>query len=142
MDLFELIEEIDSTKSDIQYYNDEKERLETKVGVKATDYSKEPVKGGSGNSREDALLQLAQMEMNIEDAIQKLDNLTRQADRKYSIFKNHKDEEKQIYIEKKLKRWSNAKISTKHGGLGTSTIYRIIEKIEKNCSFGKKWESK
>lgn len=132
MDLFELIEEIDSTKSDIQYYNEEKERLEIKVGVKATDYSKEPIKGGSGNSREDALLQLTQMEINLEDAIKKLDNLTRQADRKYSIFKNHKDEEKQIYIEKKLKKWSNAKISARHGGLGRTQIWNIIKKIEKN----------
>ena len=132
MDLFELIEEIDSTKSDIQYYRDEKERLEIQVGLKATDYSKEYIKGGSTNSREDALLKLAQMSEDLDNAIKKLDNLTRQADRKYNIFRNHNDEEKQIFIEKKLKKWSNAKISVKHNGLSRWQINRIIKKVEKN----------
>lgn len=141
MNLFELIEEIENTKSDIQYFNDEKERLEIRVGLKATDYSKEKTTGGSSNSREDVLLKLSQMSIDLDDAIKKLDNLSKLANRKYNAFRNSNDYEKQIYIEKKLKKWNNAKISAKHNGISKSSIYRIIEKIEKNLNIGKKWES-
>lgn len=142
MELFELIEEIENTKSDIQYFSDEKERLEIRAGIKATDYSKERTTGGSSNSREDTLLKLSQMSMDLDDATKKLDNLSKLADRKYNVFRNSNDYEKQIYIEKKLKKWSNAKISAKHNGISKSSIYRIIEKFEKKLNIGKKWESR
>ena len=66
----------------------------------------------------------------LDDAIRKLDNLTKLKDKKYSIYKNANDYDKQIYIEKKLFKWSNAKISANHNGIGKSQIYRIVEKIE------------
>ena len=47
-----------------------------------------------------------------------------------SIYKNANDYDKQIYMEKKLFKWSNAKISANHNGIGKSQIYRIVEKIE------------
>jgi len=108
MELFELKESIADVTSDIEYYKDEMERLEAKVGVKASDPSKELVKGGKGD-RERALLELTQMSIYLDDAIKKLDNLTRLKDKKYSIYKNANDYDKQIYMEKKLFKWSNAK---------------------------------
>lgn len=136
MELFELKEEIEDVNSDIEYYKDEIERLEAKVGVKASDPSKEIIVGSVSN-REDALLELTQMSINLDDAIKKLDNLIKLKDKKYNIYKNANDYDKQIYMEKKLLKWSNAKISTKHNGIGKSQIYRIIEKIE-NKKIGEK----
>lgn len=131
MELFELIEEIENTKSDIQYFSDEKERLEIRAGLKATDYSKERTTGGSSNSREEVLLKLSQISMDLDDTTKKLDNLSKLADRKYNVFRNLNDYENQIYMEKKLKKWSNAKISAKHNGISRWSINRIIKKIEK-----------
>jgi len=136
MELFELKESIADVTSDIEYYKDEMERLEAKVGVKASDPSKELVKGGKGD-RERALLELTQMSIYLDDAIKKLDNLTRLKDKKYSIYKNANDYDKQIYMEKKLFKWSNAKISANHNGIGKSQIYNICNKIERVEKSGK-----
>ena len=136
MQLFDLKEEIEDVNSNIEYYKSEIERLETKVGVKASNISTEIVKGGISD-KTDALLELIQMTMYLDEAIAKLDNLTRLKDKKYNIYKEANDYDKQIYMEKKLFKWSNAKISARHNGIGKSQIYRIIKKIEN----GKKRET-
>lgn len=130
MQLFDLKEEIEDVNSNIDYYKDEIERLETKVGVKASNISAEIVKGGISD-KTDALLELIQMTMYLDEAIAKLDNLTRLKDKKYNIYKEANDYDKQIYMEKKLFKWSNAKISARHNGISKSQIYNIINKIEK-----------
>ena len=129
MELFELKENIAEVMADKEYYENEVERLEAKVGVKASDPSKKLVRGGNSD-KERALLELTQMSIYLDDAIRKLDNLTKLKDKKYSIYKNANDYDKQIYMEKKLFKWSNAKISANHNGIGKSQIYRIVEKIE------------
>ena len=138
MNLFELQEEKEDIECNIRYYEREKERLEIKTGIKATDYTKEIIQGSSGNSREDALLELAQMEMHLDDAIKKLENINNLENDKYNNFKKYNDYDKQIYTEKKLFKWSNAKISAKHNGLGKSQIYRILEKFDIREKRGKK----
>lgn len=130
MQLFDLKEEIEDVNSNIDYYKNEIERLETKVGVKASNISAEIVKGGISD-KTDALLELIQMTMYLDEAIAKLDNLTRLKDKKYNIYKEANDYDKQIYMEKKLFKWSNAKISARHNGISKSQIYNIINKIEK-----------
>lgn len=70
------------------------------------------------------------MGIDLDDAIAKLDNLKKLRDKKYTIYSESNDYDKQIYMEKKLLKWSNNKISLKHNGIGKSQIYRIIEKIE------------
>lgn len=129
MNLFELKEEKEDTEANIRYYRRELERLESRVGVGATDYSKEMVKS-SGNSTDEALIEYAQMSMYLDDAIKKLENITSLVIDKYNNFKKHNDYDKQIYTEKKLFKWSNAKISLKHDGLSTSQIYNIVNKVE------------
>ena len=136
MELFDLKEEIEEVNSNIEYYKDEIERLETKVGVKASNISVEISKGGIVD-RTDTLLELIQMSKNLDDAVAKLNNLTRLKDKKYNIYKMANDYDKQIYMEKKLFKWSNAKISARHNGIGKSQIYRIVRKIEN----GKKGET-
>ncbi len=140
MELFELKEQIEDTNIDIEYYKKEIERLETKVGIKASDPSKEIVKGGRF-SREDALIQLAQISSYLDDALKRLSNLNTAKDKKYELYRKANDYDRQIYIEKRLFKWSNAKISLKHNGIGKSQIYRIIEKFEPKSNYGKKGES-
>ena len=130
MELFDLKEEIEEVNSNIEYYKDEIERLETKVGVKASNISVEISKGGIVD-RTDTLLELIQMSKYLDDAVAKLNNLTRLKDKKYNIYKMANDYDKQIYMEKKLFKWSNAKISARHG-ISRTQIWNIVKKVEKN----------
>ena len=138
MNLFKLKEEKEDTEADIRYYKREIERLETRVGVGSVDYSKELVQSSIiGGGVEEALLELTQTSMYLDDAIKKLDNITALVSDKYNNFKKYNDYDKQIYSEKKLFKWSNAKISTKHNGIGKSQIYNICNKIEDMEKSGK-----
>lgn len=138
MNLFKLKEEKEDTEADIRYYKREIERLETRVGVGSVDYSKELVQSSIiGGGVEEALLELTQTSMYLDDAIKKLDNITALVSDKYNNFKKYNDYDKQIYTEKKLFKWSNAKISTKHNGIGKSQIYNICNKIEDMEKSGK-----
>jgi len=58
--------------------------------------------------------------ISIKDKVSKL----------YEIYKEYNDEDMQIYIEKKMYKWNNAKISVKHGGINKWKINRIIKKFE------------
>lgn len=132
MNLYELKEEKDDIEADIRYYEKEKERLLLKVDVNATRYDKEIVSGGRCNSREDALLELAQMTTYLDDAIKKLDNIKSLVNDKYNNYKKYNDFDKQIYTEKKMFKWNNAKISSRHNNISKSQIYNIVNKIENN----------
>ena len=137
MNLFKLKEEKEDTEADIRYYKREIERLETRVGVGSVDYSKELVQSSIiGGGVEEALLELTQTSMYLDDAIKKLDNITALVSDKYNNFKKYNDYDKQIYTEKKLFKWSNAKISTKHNGIGKSQIYNICKKIKDKEKIG------
>lgn len=129
MELFELKREISSTEADIEYFEEERDRLYTKILPKASDPSKEIVKGGISD-KEYTMLQYTQMGIELDNAIAKLDNLRKLRDKKYNIFKEANEYDKQIYIEKKLLKWSNGKISLKHNGIGKSQIYNICNRIE------------
>lgn len=131
MDLYELKREISSTEADIEYFKDERERIETKLLPKASDPSKELVKGGISD-KEYVMLQYIQMGQELDNAIERLDNLLKLRDKKYNIFKEANDYDKQIYMEKKLLKWSNAKISAKHNGISRTQIWNIMQKFEKN----------
>ena len=131
MNLFELKEEKENTESDIRYYKREIERLKIKIGIKSTDYSK--VLTDSSRiigSTEDAIIELTQMDKDLEDALQKLDNIISLVNDKYNNYQKFNDYDKQIYTEKRLFRWKNSKISSKHNGIGKSQIYNICNKFE------------
>lgn len=131
MNLFELKNKQKDIESDIEYYKKEKERLETKVGLKAVDCTKEKVQSSIvGGGTEEALIELAQISIDLDEAIEKLDNITSLVNNKYNNFKEHNDYDKQIYIEKKLFKWKDAKISSKHNGMSRTQIWNIVNKIE------------
>ena len=133
MDLYELKREINSTEADIEYFKDERERIESKLLPKASDPSKELVKGGMSD-KEYVMLQYIQMGQELDNAIEKLDNLLKLRDKKYNIFKEANDYDRQIYMEKKLLKWSNARISAKHNGISRTQIWNIMQKFEKSKS--------
>ena len=129
MDLYELKREISSIEADIEYFKEERERVFSKLLPKASDPTKELVKGGISD-KEYTMLQYIQIGKRLDEATEKLNNLLKLRDKKYNIFKETNDYDKQIYMEKKFLKWSNAKISVKHNGMSKWTINRIIHKIE------------
>ena len=130
MKLYELTEEINDVETDIIYYENERTRLATKLSPKATQFDKIPVQGGV-HDQERVLLEFAELGQLLEDAKKKLANLTKARDKKYNNYKQANNYDKQIYIEKKLFKWKDSKISAKHNGISRSQIFRICKKIEK-----------
>lgn len=49
----------------------------------------------------------------------------------YILYKKSKNEDEMIFIEKRIRKYSNAKISVLHGGISRSTIHRKVLKVEK-----------
>ena len=72
----------------------------------------------------------------IEDEIkienENLKNLNEQIDEFYSKLRQFSQRDQQIYIEKVFYKWSNAKISAHHYGIDRTTIWKIINKINKS----------
>lgn len=133
MNLFELQEEKEDLESDIRYYKRERERLGAKVGVKSIGITDMKVDGhASLNTVQDALDEYTQMGIYLDDAMKKWDNIVSLVSEKYNNYQKHNDYERQIYTEKKLFKWSNAKISARHGGMSRMQINRIVKKIEEN----------
>lgn len=135
MNLFELQEEKEDLESDIRYYKRERERLGAKVGVKSIGITDMKVDGhASLNTVQDALDEYTQMGIYLDDAMKKWDNIVSLVSEKYNNYQKHNDHDRQIYTEKKLFKWSNAKISARHGGISRTQIWNIVNKIEKNES--------
>lgn len=131
MNLFKLQEEKEDIESNISYYKRERERLKPKFSTKATSLITEKVDGRSSlNSTQQALDEYVQLGMYLDEAIEKLDNVTSLVNDKYKVYSKYNDYDKQIYIEKKLYKWNNAKISLKHNGISKRSINRIIKKME------------
>lgn len=132
MNLFQLQEKKEDIESNIRYYKRERERLSIKVGVRSVGITDTKVDGyASLKTTQDALDEYTQMGIDLDDAIRKLEHINLLTNERYNNYKKFNDYEKQIYIEKKLFKWNNAKISVKHDGIGKSQIYRICKKIEK-----------
>ncbi len=132
MDLFELEKEQKLLEAEI---TSKKERIElekNKLEAKAIDYSKQPIQSSPHKDPMlDVFAKISEMEQDVEYAENQLKQNKKEVDRLYNIFKEYKERDKQIYIEKKLYKWSNDKISVKHDGISKWTIRRIINKIEK-----------
>lgn len=116
--------------------NSKKRRVEerrTALEPGAIDYSKTVVQSTPSNGRQlDAIAFIVEMERDIEYAQRELDNINKDINDIYNAMKNLNDEDSQIYIEKTIYNWSNAKISVKHGGISKWTINRKIKEIEKS----------
>ena len=131
MDLYDLEKEKKILESKIQ---SKKERIEierTKLEPKATDYSKVMVQSShKKDSMTDVIAIIVEMEQDIEYLETRLKQNEKEVNRLYNIYNQYKERDKQIYIEKKLLGWSNAKISVRHEGISRQYINKIIKKIK------------
>ena len=133
MELFELEKEKKILESKIV---SKKERIElerTKLDVQAIDLTKVAVQSShSNNTNLDVIAKITEMEKDLEYLEKLLEQNSKEVSRLYNIYDHFDERDKQIYIEKKLYKWSNSKISVKHGGISFRQIQRIIEKIKKS----------
>ena len=131
MDLYDLEKEKKILESKIQ---SKKERIEierTKLEPKATDYTKVMVQSShTKDSMTDVIAIIVEMEQDIEYLETRLKQNEKEVNRLYNIYNQYKERDKQIYIEKKLLGWSNAKISVRHEGISRQYINKIIKKIK------------
>lgn len=133
MDLYELEKEKNLLESRIQ---SKKERIElerSKLEASAIDYSKVSVQSSHKNdSMMNAIIRISEIEKDIVILEQELKQNARDLDRLYNILRKFNDRDQQIYYEKRVLGWSNAKISTRHYGISKRYINKIIQKIYKN----------
>lgn len=133
MDIFEL--EKEQKILEMRIFS-KKERIElerSRLGSKAIDYNKPSVQSSlHKDSMLDVFAKISEMEDDIEYCTAKLQQNRKEVDRLYQIFKEYKERDKLIYVEKKLYKWSNDKISVQHGGITKRQINKIMKKIEKS----------
>lgn len=135
MDLFELEKEKKIKILKRKTINNKIKLLRDQLGLKATDYSAVKIKSTPKRNKELAVLgKIEEMEKDLEYIEQELNIIDESLNSLYKIFNEYKDRDKQIYIEKKLYKWSNAKISVKHDGISKSQINRIVKEIKDGCN--------
>lgn len=130
MDLFKLKREKAELEASISSTKERIELARSRLDFKAIDYSKPVVQSSPHKDpMSDIVGTIAEMEQYLDYSIKLLKQNEEDIDKFYKIAKQFKDRDKQIYIEKNFYKWSNAKISIKHDGLGKSQIYRILKKF-------------
>lgn len=133
MDLFDLEKEKKELESKIQSKKERIELQRARLEAGAMDLSKVSVQGGKhGDTMTDAVALIVKMEKDIEYLEEELKQNSREIDRMYNIFKEFNERDKQIYTEKKLFGWSNARISVKHNGISKRYINKIVKKVKKS----------
>ena len=133
MDLFELEKEKKELENSIQSRKERIELQRARLEAGAMDLSKVSVQGGKhGDTITDAVALIVKMEKDIEFLEEELKQNSREIDRMYNIFKEFNERDKQIYTEKKLLGWNNARISVKHNGISKRYINKIVKKVKKS----------
>lgn len=132
MDLFKLKREKAELEASISSTKERIELARSRLDSKAIDYTKPIVQSSPHKDpMGDIIGTIAEMEQYLDYSIELLKQNEKETDRAYAIFKEFKDRDKQIYIEKKLYKWGNDKISARHGGITKRQINKITKKIEK-----------
>ena len=131
-DLFELEKELKIKKSNRVKKQRKLELLRIKLGLHATDLTKEkiasmPIDPQHINDYADII--------DLLDGIEYLDELIKiledDLEEKYRIFKQYNDRDKQIYIEYRLKGYSVTKIAVRHG-ISRDQVYRTLKKFKRD----------
>lgn len=132
-ELFELEKEILLKECKINLINRKIVLLRTKSEPGATDYSKVMVQSSHSTDLQSKIIdKIITLEKELGYCVTELVNLKQDVQDKYNIFKRFNDYDQQIYIEKKLWKWSNNEISMKHNGITKRSINRIIRKMNIN----------
>ena len=133
MEIFELEKERAKKRVSRQSKINNINLLREKLGIKATDYSSVKVKTMPKKNKELVVFaKIEEMEKDLYYIDKEIEQINNDINALYQIFKKYNDEEQQIYTEKKLYKWSNAKISVNHGGISKSQINRIVKKVKEN----------
>lgn len=133
MDLYELEREKKYLENDILSKQERIELERSRLECTAIDYTKPSVQSTPRNdSMINAVARIVEMEKDIEYLEKKLNQNQTEIDRLYNTFKEFRERDKQIYVEKKIYGWSNSKISAKHGGISKRYINKIIKNMKKS----------
>lgn len=132
MDLIKLNERKEELESDIKSYRRSIAKQRKSLEPSAVDTTKEIVSGNPPRRTiDDVMYTIVEMEKSISKCKEELDELFQEIQEKETIYKKYNNRDKLIYLDKKLKGYSNAKLSYIYG-LSKRHINRIIKKIEKN----------
>ena len=116
-------------KNKLDHLKNEITDLELKVGISAVDFDKEKVDGSTGNN-DNLLLTLIEKKIKFENIqaeyIKVKDNINFQ----YELYKQANNRDYQIYIDKKIYKYSDAKLELKYG-LERTRYWQICKKIER-----------
>ena len=132
MELFELekekkIKELRKSRLE-EMIKINRERAE---GIKAINCSKVMIQSSPRpNTMIDTISEIDFAERELKLVEKELEVIDVNINKLYQVLNEYNDRDQQIYIEKKLWNWSNARISTKHEGISKWTINRIIKKVK------------
>ena len=132
MEIFELEKNRDKKIAEKKSLVNKIYGLKLKLELHANDFNEDKVLSHVKNKELSVLGQIEEMEKDLEIIDNELNGIDEDINSLYQIFKKYRDEEQQIYTEKKLYKWSNAKISAKHGGISKRYINKIVKKITDN----------
>lgn len=139
MELFELKEEIEITKTNIKSSNRKIQRLREELEPKAMDTSKERVDGSrTGKTIEDIMHQIIEMEKKVQRSKNLLDDYYQEVREKEAIYQQYKDRDKQLYIDKKLYKLNNTQLDLKYPDIGKRRRNEICRKMEEKMRKNKK----
>ena len=132
MDLIKLKERKEELESDIKSYRRSIAKQRKSLEPSAVDTTKEMVSGNPPRKTiDDVMHTIIEMEKSISKCKEELNELYQEIKEKEAIYIKYNNRDKMIYIDKKFKGYSNAKLSYIYG-IGKRRINKIIEKIEKS----------
>ena len=128
MNLYDLKEEVEELRVFQNNHMKQIKELRNKIeSPRTTSYT--PVKAkGKPIALEKTLDRLTILECEFEESVERLDELKPLIDELEAIYKQYNDRDKLIYLEKKIKGWTNIKIAMRHG-ISVATVKRITSKI-------------
>lgn len=126
-----LEQDYKEVEQDIIDLNNKIIELEPKLGLSSTTFE-EIISSTTKTNTSDILLEkYISLKIKYNLKLQKKEKILNQINFYYELYKKSQNEDEMIYIEKKIKKYSNAKISVLHGGMGNSTIYFKLEEVTK-----------
>ena len=121
-------------KDDIRELKNKIDDCEIKLGLSSASFD-EIIKSPTRQNTSDIILNKYvsyKIKLNLKQ--QKLDQIHNTINFYYELYKHSNNEDEMIYIEKKVKNYSNAKISVLHGGITKTSINNKVNLVYKKYS--------
>lgn len=134
-----LEQDYKEVEKDILELSDDILKYETKLGVGSPGFNDMIKSSTRVNSTDIILTKYVSAKIKHDVKTKKKEKLKNQINFYYELYKQSNNEDEMIYIEKRIKKYSNAKISALHNGIDRTTIYRKVKEVsEKYCEKLKK----